>query len=291
MKKIIMVCVFMTALQVSAQQLLQYNLTVGTKFNVEQEAKQHITQDLQGVNQVIDNTLTSTMQFEVMEINDNTITLQMTFQTMKMLMSSPSLGVLMEADTSKKDDLDMTSNMFKGSLNIPVTVIMEKTGKINSVTGGDKLIESMFKAANITDPAVMESSKGQFEKQFGSDALSQSFEQMTYYLPAKKVAVNDTWSTVFSGNLEAKNTWTLKEYSGTTSTITGTATTVMSNIDENVIMVLNGTQSSTITIDSKTGLFQKITVTSENNGDTQIAAANMSVPTSIKSTITYKIVP
>jgi hypothetical protein len=167
---------------------------------------------------------------------------------------------------------------------------MERSGKIASISGGEKLIESMFKAANITELAQMEASRAQFEKQFGSSALSQSFEQMTYYLPAKKVKINDTWTTVFSGNLEAKNTWTLTEYSTETSKITGTATTVMSTIDENVVMILNGTQTSTITLDSKTGLFQNIVVKSENSGNAQIAAANASIPTTIKSTITYKIV-
>lgn len=290
MKHFIAICVFIYSLQLSAQQVLQYNMAVGTTFTVEQEAKQHITQDLQGTEQVVENTLTSQMHFKAIAVDDATITLEMTFKTMKMLMSSPSLGVIMEADTANKDESDMTSNMFKATLNIPVTIIMERSGKISSISGGEKLIESMFKAANITELAQMEASRAQFEKQFGSSALSQSFEQMTYYLPAKKVAVNDTWSTVFSGNLEAKNTWTLAEYSTETSKITGTATTVMSTIDENVVMILNGTQTSTITLDSKTGLFQNIVVKSENSGNAQIAAANASIPTTIKSTITYKIV-
>lgn len=290
MKNIIAICAFIYSLQLSAQQVLQYNMAVGITFTVEQEAKQHITQDLQGTDQIIENTLTGTMYFEVISANETTLTLEMSFKAMKMLMSSPSLGVIMEADTANKDEMDMMANIFKGTLDIPVTITMQKTGKITSITGGEKLIESMFKAANITELAQMEASRAQFEKQFGSSALSQSIEQMTYFLPEKKVSINDTWSTVFSGNLEAKNTWTLAEYSATTSKITGTATTVMSTIDENVVMVLNGTQTSTITLYSKTGLFQNIVVKSENSGNAQIAAANSSIPTTIKSTITYKIV-
>src|SRR5690606_1130792 len=145
----------------SAQQILQHNMAVGTTFTVEQEAKQHITQDLQGTEQVIENSLTSQMHFKVTAVDAATITLEMTFKTMKMLMSSPSLGVIMEADTANKDELDMTSNMFKATLNIPVTIIMERSGKISSIAGGEKLIESMFKAANITDLAQMEASRAQ----------------------------------------------------------------------------------------------------------------------------------
>lgn len=290
MKHIIAICVFIYSLQLSAQHVLQYNLAVGTSFTVAQEAKQHITQDLQGTDQVIENTLTSEMHFKVVAVNDATITLEMTYKAMKMLMTSPSLGVIMKADTDEKDVLDTTSNMFKATLDIPVTITMEKSGKILDVTGGEKLIESMFKASNITELAQMEAARAQFEKQFGSSALSQSFEQMTYVLPAKKVAINETWTTVFSGNLEAKNTWKLVEYAPEVAKITGTATTVMSTIDENVVMILNGTQTSNITLDPKTGLFQNIVVTSENSGNTQIAAANASIPTTIKSTITYKLV-
>lgn len=289
MKAFIFLLVFLSSLGVNAQKTLQYDLKVNDTFNVEQQASQHITQDINGVDQIIDNNLKSRMQFKVVKVEQGLITLEMTFQHMKMTMSSPSLGELLNADTSNKDDEDLTSKMFKGTLNIPVTIIMERTGKIKSISGGEKLIASMFKAAGITDEAAIEANRAQFEKQFGSDALANSFEQMTYFLPAKSVKAGDSWENAYQGDLQAKNKWTLAAYNNDTYTISGNANTTMSNIDENVMMVLTGTQKTTINANSKTGLFKDITVEGVYMGDTQVNAGDLTIPTKITSTITYKI--
>jgi hypothetical protein len=289
MKACTFLLVFLSSLAISAQQILRYDLKVDDTFKVEQQAKQHIIQDVNGVDQVIDNNLKSSMQFKVVKVEQDIITLEMMFQHMKMTMSSPTLGELLNADTSTEDGDDMTSKMFQGTLNIPITMVMERTGKIRSISGGEKLIASMFKVANITDEAAIEANKAQFEKQFGSQALSNSFEQMTYFLPTKSVNLNDSWENAYKGDLESKNKWTLTSYGADTYTVSGTAETTMSNTDENVMMLLTGTQKTTINANSKTGLFTDITVEGAYSGDTQLHAANMTIPTKITSTITYKL--
>ena len=289
MKAFTILLVFLSTLSLSAQKILQYDLKINDIFNVEQQAKQHITQEINGEDQVIDNNLKSSMQFKVVKVEQDFITFEMTFRYMKMSMSSPSLGELLNADTSNDDDSDLTSKMFKGTLNIPVTMVMERTGKIQSISGGEKLIASMFKAAGITDAAAIEANKAQFEKQFGSDALSNSFEQMTYFLPNKSVKLGDTWENAYQGDLKATNKWTLETYNADAYTISGIAASTMSNIDENVMMVLTGSQKTTINANTKTGLFKEITVDGVYIGDTQVYAGNITIPTKITSTITYKI--
>ncbi len=289
MKAFTILLIFLSTLSLSAQKILQYDLKINDIFNVEQQAKQHITQEINGEDQVIDNNLKSSMQFKVVKVEQDFITFEMTFRYMKMSMSSPSLGELLNADTSNDDDSDLTSKMFKGTLNIPVTMVMERTGKIQSISGGEKLIASMFKAAGITDAAAIEANKAQFEKQFGSDALSNSFEQMTYFLPNKSVKLGDTWENAYQGDLKATNKWTLETYNADAYTISGIAASTMSNIDENVMMVLTGSQKTTINANTKTGLFKEITVDGVYIGDTQVYAGNITIPTKITSTITYKI--
>jgi hypothetical protein len=213
----------------------------------------------------------------------------MTFKRLKMLMSSPTLGELSNSDTESADSSDVTNMLFKGILNVPVTIVMEKTGKILSVTGGDKLIANMFASAGIDQPEIIEASKVQMEKQFGSAALSNSFEQMTYFYPVEAVSVGDGWTNSYIGNLSAKNKWKLNELTSKSVTISGTSSTTMSTIDENVDMTLSGTQKTTVVVNPKNGLFQDIIVTGENTGDTLIKAQNMTIPTHITSTITYKI--
>lgn len=289
MKTCTFLLVFLSGLAINAQQMLRYDLKVNDSFRVEQQAKQHIVQNINGVDQVIDNNLKSAMQFKVIKVEQDLITLEMMFQHMKMTMNSPTLGELLNADTSTEDSSDLTSTMFKGTLNIPIIMVMERTGKIRSISGGEQLIASMLKTANITDKTAIEANEAQFEKQFGSEALSNSFEQMTYFLPGKLVKVNDSWENSYNGDLESANKWTLSSYNPDSYNITGTAATTMSNSDENVMMVLTGTQETTLSANSKTGLFTTITVKGVYAGDTQVHAANMTIPTKIISTITYKL--
>lgn len=274
---------------VTAQNTLEYRLAVGDTFTVKQEAKQLITQDINGVDQIIENNLVGVMHFEVVEAAPENYTLSMTFKRLKMLMTSPSLGELSNSDTASADSSNVTNMLFKGLLNVPITIVMEKNGNIKSVSGGENLIASMFESAGIDQPEIIAASKGQMEKQFGSDALSNSFEQMTYFYPSDAKTVANEWTNSYTGNLSAKNNWKLIEATAKDINISGTATTTMSTIDENIIMTLSGSQQTTVIADSVNGLFKEVTVTSENSGDTLFQAQNMTIPTNIKSTITYKI--
>ncbi len=289
MKHYVLYIILAISSSVFAQKKLQYNLNVGDKFSVEQEAIQHITQDLNGVEQIIENNLMSVMNFEVIKVTANDYTLLMNFKRLKMLMSSPTLGELSNSDTDLIDSTDLSNMLFKGLLNVPVTIVMEKSGKIKSVSGGDKLIENMFVSAGIDQPEIISSSKGQMEKQFGSEALSNSFEQMTYFYPVDAVSVGNEWTNSYTGNMSAKNDWQLDAQSDEVVNISGISTTTMSTIDENVNMTLTGNQKTTILASPKNGLFKLITVTGENSGSTLVHAQDMTIPTQIKSTIIYKI--
>lgn len=274
---------------IAAQNTLQYRLSVGDAFTVDQEAKQMITQDINGVDQIIENNMLGVMRFEVTEATPTDYTLSMTFKRLKMLMTSPALGELSNSDTESADSSDVTNMLFKGLLNVPVTIVMEKSGKIKSVTGGDKLIDNMFISAGIDQPEIIEASKGQMEKQFGSEALSNNFEQLTYFYPTVAVSVGTEWTNNYIGSLSAKNNWKLEAITSDAISISGTATTSMSTIDENVTMILSGTQKTTVVANPENGLFKEVTVVGENSGDTFVKAQNMTIPTHITSTITYKI--
>jgi len=289
MKYRVIIFLFLTCGMTVAQKKLEYNLSVGDNFTVQQEAKQVITQDLNGVDQIIENDLMGVMHFKVVDKTNDSYTLEMTFKRLKMLMSSPTLGELSNSDTESADSSDVANMLFKGILNIPVTMVMDKTGKIKSVTGGDKLIANMFTSAGIDQPEIIAESKKQMEKQFGSAALSNSFEQMTYFYTSTAVAVGDEWTNSFSGDLSAKNSWSLMEVTNDALKIKGKASTTMSSIDENIIMTLSGSQQTTINADPSNGWFREIIVTGENSGNTLFQAQNMTIPTIVKSTITYKI--
>ena len=112
---------------------------------------------------------------------------------------------------------------------------------------------------------------------------------MTYIYSTETVSVGNEWTNSYMGNMSAKNNWTLTEKSTDLMKIDGSASTTMSSIDENIIMTLSGNQKTSIIADASNGLFKEITVTGENSGNTLFQAQNMTIPTNIKSTITYKI--
>lgn len=269
------------------QSELAYRYMVNDTFTVQQKAIQHITQDLNGVDQIIENNLQSTMHFKVVDRESQIITLEMTFKRMKMTMSSPNLGEMLNLDTAASDNT-MQAKMFKGAIDVPIVLKMERTGKIQSVSGGDKIIASMFKSAGITDQETMELTAPQFEKQFGSQALSNSFEQMSYFLPDRSVSVNESWSNTYTGDLKAENQWILKSKDNESVIINGKAIVTMSSVDDNVVMVLHGEQTATIELNPSNTLFKTITVKGSYFGDTKIKASNMIIQTTITSTITYK---
>lgn len=289
MKHHLLVIFLLTSVVATAQKTVQYNLKVGDHFTVEQQAEQHITQDLNGVDQVIENNLIGVMYFEVLKVTSEEYTLSMQFKRLKIVMSSPTLGELSNSDSESKDSSNVTNMLFKGLLNVPVTILMEKTGQIKSVTGGEKLIASMFSSAGIDQPEIIAASKDQMEKQFGSDALSNSIEQITYFYSSKKVSVGSEWTNDYIGNMSAKNNWKLESYSDKIVQISGISSTTMTTVDENINMTLIGSQESQISANSKTGLFTQVTITGKNSGDTFIKAQNMTIPTTISSKITYKI--
>ena len=271
---------------ISAQNKLQYNLNVDDTFTVSQEAKQEITQEISGEKQIINNDLVGSMFFKVIKADTDFITFEMSFTKMKMLMSSPSMGELMNMDTSSESE-DMMTKMIKGILNYPVTIKMHRNGKIESVLGGEKLIENMFVSAEITQPEIIESAKGQMEKQFGTEALTNSFEQITYIFSDKVVNVKDTWSNEYQGEVSVINSWTLESMDDTTFYITGKAETTLSTKKESISMNLSGSQTTSAKGSVKTGLVTELIVSGENKGISEMSS--FKIPTTIKSTITYKI--
>ena len=286
MRQLLTLLCFFTLWSVSGQNLLQYDLDVGDSFTIDQEAKQVITQEISGMKQIINNDIIGAMHFKVVQSEPDYLVMEMSFKKIKMTMSSPSLGELMSMDTTSETD-DMMSLLMRGAIDQPVTIYMYRNGKINEVTGGDKLIENMFKNAGMTQPELINASKAQMEKQFGTKALTNSFEQMTFLFSEDEVNVNDTWSNEYFGDLNAKNTWTLSSIEGDNYYINGTADIAMKTTNDSVTMDLSGTQNTVVKGSLKTGVMVELLVNNECKGNSSING--MEIPTTIKSTITYKI--
>src|SRR5690606_24273075 len=180
-------------LTVFGQTTLEYNLKKGATFKVKQMAEQIITQELDGTSHVITNQITGILEFKVLDEVAEGYEITLTFKDLNLIMTSSIEGELMNVRAKEVVEEDIQSKIFNAILNNPVKMILAKTGDILRVSGGDSLVSKMTNASGITDEFSINLMKASLNKEFGSEALSNSYKQMTFIYPDKKIKVNDQW--------------------------------------------------------------------------------------------------
>jgi len=275
----------------SAQTSLAYRLSKGEVFTIKQKATQIITQELDGATHELTNTINGILEFEVVADNDSLYDIALTFKDLNLLMTSSIQGELMNVNAKEVDPGNMQSQIFNSLLNRPVQMVLAKTGAILEVNGGDSLVLKMAEASGLEDEFSLNMMKKSLEKEFGSDALSSSYEQMTFIYPEKEVRIGDQWKNTYSGKLNSKNIWTLQERTSENASISGTADIEMDVTELATTMKLSGSQETQITTDLHSGFIQKMTVKGFSKGtSTMTQMGNQEIPTTIQSTTTYELI-
>jgi hypothetical protein len=273
------------------QTTLQYTLKVGDVFRVKQNAQQTIIQELDGSSHEIINQMNGILEFKVVGIKEENYIINLIFKDLNLRMTSSIQGELMNVRAKKVVPGDMQSNIFNSILNSPVKITLSRNGDILEVKGGDALVTKMTGASGLEDEFSLKMMKRSLEKEFGSDALSKSYKQMTYIYPSKKVKVGDTWQNEYSGKLAATTVWTLKELTPKAAIITGKAVVSMNVVEPASTMKLKGTQNTMITTDRNTGFISKMNVEGQSKGASVMAQmSDQKIPTTIKSKVTYELI-
>lgn len=276
---------------VYGQTSLQYNLKKDQTYTVKQEAQQIITQELEGTSHVLTNNIDGVLEFKVLDEGESGYNIELMFKDLNMKMNSSIQGELMHVKAKETIEGDMQSMMFNSILGSPVKMRLSKNGAILEVTGGDSLVTKMIAAAGLEDEFTKNMMRESLKKEFGSEALSDSYEQMTYIYADKPVEEGDTWQNEYTGKLNTKNTWTLTEITDDNAKIGGTADVIMKIKEPDVTMNLVGTQSTEITTDINSGFLIKMSVEGSSNGTSVMAQmGNQEIPTKIQSTITYELI-
>src|SRR5690606_31675204 len=129
------------------------------------------------------------------------------------------------------------------------------------------------------------------KKEFGNKSLAQSFEQMTFIYPNKKVKIGDTWVNNYKGELNAKNTWKLDALNERTVELSAKSDIMLTTKEDNVSMTLSGKQQTKLTASKTSGFIKDMVVTQNASGISMMAEmANIDIPTTITSTTTYKTI-
>ncbi len=275
----------------TGQTVLAYTLQEGDIYVVGQKANQIITQELDGATHELTNTIEGILEFKILAEKEDNYEIALTFKDLNMTMTSSIQGELLNVKAKEVSEDDMQSKIFNSLLNSPVQMILAKNGDILEVNGGDSLVVKMANASGLEDEFSKNMMKRSLEKEFGSEALSNSYEQMTFFYALEEVKEGDTWQNEYFGKLNTKNTWTLTQLNDSTATISGIAEVLMTIDDANTTMSLTGTQKTEILTDRASGFITTMKVEGESKGvSTMKQMSEHEIPTTIKSTITYQLI-
>ena len=278
-------------LSLFAQTKLEYKLNVGDTFIIEQNAFQTIVQEVDGATHELTNEMNGLLEFKVVADRDTTYAIALAFKDLNLLMNSSIQGELMNVKAKNVTEDDMQSQIFNSLLDTPVELILSKKGDILEVNGGDSLVTKMANASGLEDDFSKNMMKKGLEKEFGSEALSNSYKQLTYFYSDSIVNIGDTWKNEYSGKLNAKNIWTLKAIDSTNATITGNAEVIMEANESGTVMNLTGTQATEIQTDVANGFIIKMVVEGQSEGvSTMTQLGDQKIPTKITSKITYELI-
>ncbi|MCW5519710.1 hypothetical protein J1N09_07660 [Aureitalea sp. L0-47] len=288
--KITLICMLVAGFScLHAQHKLGYKFKLGDEYRISQKAIQNITMTMGGEVHNLTNTLEGIFSFTVSEVHDDHYIIETSFETMKFSTTSDIMGTLNDVDTARDaSETDMEAQIFKGLINVPFYMTMQKDGHIVKIDGVDDLLESMIRNAGIEDESTKAMVKEGVSKQFGSESLSSSMEQFTYIYPSNKVTTADTWQNEFTGDLTAQNTWSLDGYSNSEIKISGAATIQLKVTDESMNMELEGTQDSSVLAYSGDGFINTVVIEQRAEGVSRMMGVAGDIETKIDSKITYK---
>ncbi|MCM4168242.1 hypothetical protein KCTC52924_03804 [Arenibacter antarcticus] len=273
------------------QVTLAYHLKKGDIYKVKQKAEQIITQELDGATHVITNHIDGVLEFRVLSEVAQGYEIALTFKDLNLIITSSIEGELMNVKAKEVIQGDIQSKIFNTILENPVKLILSKTGDILKVQGGDSLVSKMANASGLKDDFAINLMKNSLKKEFGSEALSNSYKQMTFIYPIQKVSINDKWKNSYNGKLTTTNTWTLIGIADQKATIHGKANVTVYNKDPNTTMKLKGTQNTRIISNINTGFIIKMTVEGISTGVSNLVQlGDQELPTTIKSKITYELI-
>jgi hypothetical protein len=279
---------------------LEYNLKQGETYKQNTVTDMKITQKIMDQEMTIDMKMSMKMSFEVKEIQDNRYKMELNYKELKVDAGIPGMGN-MSFDSNTPEDIATQADfgpMFKAIIDKPIDFVMDKRGKVESITGFDRLKEAMI---NSIDENMPEALKQQIISQFGAqiseEALKAMFEQTSNNFPDKPVGVNDKWenkvtvnTSGFGLNLDLK--FVLKSIEGNVVNldIDGTLATPEGFEQEvngmKVKVSATGTQKGSMKIDKNTGWLISMEILQDFGGESEVMGMKIPLSVSGKTTST-----
>jgi Family of unknown function (DUF6263) len=283
MKKIIVTGIILGfAAACFAQNNGTLNLSTGQKYAVENKVVTKSTQEMQGQSMETNADVTSYYSIEVKDLKDNNYNMTNAISAMKMNMSA--MGQEMHFDSDKKEDMDgEMGSKFKGFINHPQPVLMDKSGNII--------------LSNQVDTAKKSDEDKQTEiimKQMGGDPAEMGYgAKMAFIALPKDAKTGATWQdSSSSAGVTRVTNYTIKDIKGSTATlsISGTekreAKMEMNGME--IITKTTGKFSGEETVDVKTGVIIQNTLNADAKGTVSVMGQDIPTTVTVSSVTTVK---
>ncbi len=272
--------------QLLAGSVYELNVKKGDKFTMTSTVTQKITQNVMGMEMVIDMDVDVILGLEVSELNKEDILFSQTYQSLKVGMSSPMQGldVTMDSD-GESNDLNKPLKSIIGKM---VLVRVSKSGEVISVEGLEDLMKDL-QTAQASGADIM-----QF---FDEESIKKNFKTLFPIEYGKSYKVGDSWDLdnedVSDMKMSMKNKYTTTEVSKKKFGFDVMSNMSMTGEQEEQGMKMEIDMSGDFKgkgeMNTSTGLIQSYEQTGEMKGITTIAAneqmpMGMEIPMSIQMT-------
>jgi len=196
--------------------LLSYNLKEGQKYYITTKMDMDVSQTLPG--QAVQNIQSSVEignKIDVKKVDkDGVASATVTFDHIVFESTTPAGKVTFDSN-KQNENLNPALLPFKALKGLSYEMNLSTSGKIKSLNGVDKIIDSILASLSDLDPKLKPVISAQISKQFSEKALTESFEKTSAIYPDHKVALGDTWDvTIELSNpysMKSKNIYTLNK--------------------------------------------------------------------------------
>jgi len=262
MKRIVFAVLFLVSglTIASAQVKLSFNPEKGKKYEYQTEMIQNIKQNVMGQEILTEMEMSTKYLMEIKDKTTQGVTVQYTYNEVIYIVSNPmmKMGYDSKNPIENPSDMDqMFSKMFSKMIGQSITVVFALDGSVKSLTGMDAIGESMVGAIADVNPMFAQLG-AQMKQQFNDEAMKKMFEQSMKIYPENPVKAGNSWNienTMMTNIMNTNYTtkYTLKSVSRNMATIAVEGEIEM-NPGAGMEGKITGTQTGTMTVDTRTGL-------------------------------------
>ena len=286
--------------------LLRLRLEKGKSYKVQMTADQKITQNIQGREQKISQTIGILFKYAVQDVAaDGTASIDVTHDAVTFKQDGPKGVIEYDSANPPKAPHPMTAGLA-ALVGQGFGMKMSNMGEVKEVTGVEAMLDKRAAALPAAEGAAKEAMEKALKEQFGPEALKEMMQTATTRYPKQAMGVGGTWEQTLKLTkgfpMISENVHTLTARKDGIATIAITSK-VSPNPDAGPIgmgaakmtYAFSGTQEGTQKIDEATGWPSETVIRQDFSGEMRIEGAPgkskpMIVPMSVKGTVRFEAV-